>query len=99
MLIRDGRQCQGCAELDERLVLVHHRQRGVNRPRRLITLCRRCHPKVHRALQPRVGWPAILRELWREVHPGLAEQLEFSFYGAIVRREDADGQPGLFDAA
>jgi hypothetical protein len=81
ILARDGRQCQGCGELEERKVLVHHRSH-----RRLITLCRRCHPP-------------LLRQLWREQHPGLAEQRELAFGRAIASGEDAEVQASLFDAA
>jgi hypothetical protein len=72
VLARDGHCCP-CGAMDR--LLLHHRTPGVNRERRLKTLCRRCHPRVHLTLRPRFAFPPWLRELWREQHRGLPEQL------------------------
>jgi hypothetical protein len=45
------------------------------------TLCRRCHPRVHSTLRPSFSFPDWLRDLWREQHPDLAEQLLLPFAG------------------
>jgi len=99
VLARDGKQCQGCGELEERLLLVHHRKPGRNHRRLLVTLCRRCHVKVHRTWRPRFGFGGLLRELWREAHPDLAEQREFAFTGATRSAGVPEVQAPLFDAA
>lgn len=76
VLIRDGYQCQNCGELDARLVLVHHRRKGARDRKYLLTLCRRCHVRVHRTFRPGFHFLAnpLLRKLWREANPKLAEQ-------------------------
>lgn len=63
-----------------------------------MTLCRRCHAKVHRTLYPRFTFPAELRELWREAHPDQAEQLCFDL-SARFGHMPAEQQPALFEAA
>jgi hypothetical protein len=72
VLERD-RACRLCVA-GERLV-VHHRQPGLNRPDLQITLCRRCHLRVHR----RQGLPGFYSDLflrlWCEIHPDLPVQL------------------------
>lgn len=63
-----------------------------------MTLCRRCHAKVHRTLYPSFAFPAELRDLWREVHPGQAEQLCLALIPAQYGHMPAN-QPALFEAA
>jgi hypothetical protein len=64
-----------CAPLHRGLV-VHHRRPGSNRLATLITLCRACHPRVHRMWRPRYWFAStpLLRRLWREINPDLPEQ-------------------------
>jgi hypothetical protein len=100
VLSRDGHQCQSCGEMNERRILVHHRKPGRNgRPHLYITLCRRCHPRIHHTNRPGLAFAsvALLRVLWREVHPGVPEQRLLSFladdYEALVWE-----QPSLFPA-
>jgi hypothetical protein len=76
VLIRDGRLCCACGEVDPARLIVHHRRPGVHQMRLLLSLCRGCHARVHRTWRPRYGFPESLRTLWREQYPGLAEQLE-----------------------
>jgi hypothetical protein len=64
----------------------------------MISLCRRCHTKIHRTLRPRFTFPAELRPLWREVHPGQVEQLYFRFTTQFAPTIEAE-QPALFEAA
>lgn len=72
MIIRDGGRCVLCG--DERII-VHHRDAQI-----YVTLCVKCHPKIHRTLRPHYkALQGLARELWREQHPNLAEQIEFSF--------------------
>jgi DNA-directed RNA polymerase subunit RPC12/RpoP len=71
-LERDGYRCRNCGNADD--VLVHHRRPGVNVLRWLISLCRGCHSRVHATWRPWYGFPALLLQLWREIHPELAEQ-------------------------
>jgi hypothetical protein len=47
--------------------------------RYLITVCRRCHARIHRTRMLLKILPALLIELWREQHPDGVEQLAFDF--------------------
>lgn len=72
VLLRDG-CCQICLSVNQ--LVVHHRRPGTNRPGLHITLCLRCHARLHRRRQlPGVYCDLFLR-LWREVHPGALVQL------------------------
>lgn len=82
-LQRDGFACLGCGEPNFFCLLVHHRRRGVQSLRLFATLCRACHNRVHHSYQPAFFSP-FLRALWREQHPGLAEQIELGLYGLTV---------------
>jgi len=77
VLTRDG-CCQTCIAL-ERLVrnrlIVHHRRPGCNKPAAHITLCRRCHVRVHRRRQLPGFYSELFFRLWREQHPGAPAQL------------------------
>ena len=75
VLDRDRHRCRVCGG-GERLA-VHHRQPGVHSRDLLITLCVRCHARLHRLAALRRWVPRPLAELWPEVHPGVAVQLQF----------------------
>ena len=90
-LQRDGYQCQACGELDLAQLLVHHRRPGVHELRFLITLCRRCHTRVHHTWRPR--FLGFLRRLWREANPDMAEQRLL----ALLEAREAATQAELFD--
>lgn len=92
VLLRDGHQCRGCGSFD--IVLVHHRRPGVSVRRFLVTICRRCHVKVHFARRPRLAWSPFLLELWRELHPGVAENRRLAFVDPAA--ELGVNQAGLF---
>lgn len=83
VLARDGWRCRACAEIDD--LLVHHRRPGVNLMQWLITLCRACHLRVHHTWRPPAyRFDGLLRVLWREAQPDLAEQLQFRLQLAPV---------------
>jgi 5-methylcytosine-specific restriction endonuclease McrA len=95
ILSRDGAHCSACGRFQG--LVVHHRRPGANQARFLLTLCRRCHARLHRTFRPRYGFPVMLRVLWREQHRGLAEQRELALAG---EPEDwvAPEQAFLFEA-
>ena len=84
VLARDGGRCQGCGECraagkpDGSRLPVHHRLPGVHREELLVTFCAACHARVHRRLRQRSWLPEALIEFWREQHPDLPLQLQFS---------------------
>lgn len=65
----------------------------------MITLRRACHTRLHRTLRPGFDFPDFLRQLWREAHPGVAEQLCFQLSENIGHLEITEHQPALFEAA
>lgn len=75
VLARDGyaRCCGETADL-----LVHHRRPGWNQSRLMITLCRRCHARIHSTLRPSYGFPEELLAFWREIHRDVPVQLRLS---------------------
>ncbi len=77
---RDGRRCRACGRenLFGRWLHLHHRERGRSDEDSLVTLCARCHPRVHRLLRLRVWMPDFFVELWREQHPASPLQLQFA---------------------
>lgn len=83
VLARDGyRRCPpGCTTLKrgKRSIAVHHRVPGESDPKLMVTLCLACHAKVSRTLVVQADWPPLLRELWREQHPGGHEQTRLDF--------------------
>jgi hypothetical protein len=64
---------------------VHHRCPGKNRSHLLVTLCPRCHTRVHRlAAIPRRWLPELLVELWAEQHPSRPRQQQLPFAEALL---------------
>lgn len=96
VLERDSYRAQCCGAIED--LLVHHRRPGRNARRLMISLCRRCHARVHRTKYPRYTFPETLRELWREAHPDQAEQLCFRLTTHLSPENEA-AQPALFEAA
>ena len=80
--LRRDRQCLVCG-CDKRLI-VHHRRPGVNDARFFATLCRRHHVMIHRRRTPPFGISAFCRKLWRELRPGVPEQLELPFSRCVL---------------
>lgn len=73
VLTRDHRECRGCGSRE--LLIVHHRQPGVSKLSRLLTLCAACHARIERTQYLRRPLSEQLRRLWRELHPQAPEQL------------------------
>ena len=95
-LIRDGYLCRVCSEFDPALLLVHHRRPGVNELKYLLTLCRRCHARIHHTWRPSFFFASfeLLRRLWREVNADLAEQ---RLLALLPASGSASEQTPLFD--
>jgi hypothetical protein len=72
VLARDG-CCQVC--LAERPLVVHHRRPGTDRPALQITVCVRCHARLHRRRQLPGVYSDLFFLLWREQHPRVPAQL------------------------
>ena len=96
VLIRDGCACRICGEPDLEKLVVHHRKPGVDEMRHLITLCRRCHVRIHRTWRPSFVFLTfeLLRRLWREVNRNLAEQRLL----ALLSEDRRADQVSLFDS-
>jgi hypothetical protein len=78
VLDRDRRRCRICgAGNGGRRLHVHHREPGNPDPARLISLCARCHGRIHRLGAMRVWLPEAMVELWAEQHPAVPIQLQF----------------------
>jgi hypothetical protein len=80
ILKRDRFRCRVCG-VGRRLV-VHHRDDRNAKPL-LITLCIRCHVRLHRSRRLRYWVPEALLRLWRELHPAAPLQLQLPF--AVTR--------------
>ena len=76
ILKRDRFKCRVCG-VGRRLV-VHHRDER-NAKSLLITLCIRCHVRLHRSRRLRYWVPEALLGLWREQHPAVPLQLQLPF--------------------
>jgi hypothetical protein len=100
VLKRDGFRCRACGTGSP--LLVHHRATD-SEERSLITLCIRCHIRVHRWRWFRHLVPSTLVQLWTELHAGAPLQLQLPLRTAseIAVREGQFGklepsQPNLF---
>jgi hypothetical protein len=65
VLQRDRLRCRGCGA--QVSLVVHHRA-PQNQTQALITLCIRCHMRIHHSWGSRYWFPRILLRLWRELH-------------------------------
>ena len=81
ILKRDRFRCRVCG-VGRRLV-VHHRDERNAKPL-LITLCIRCHVRLHRSRRLRYWVPEAFLGLWRELHPDAPLQLQLPF-GVTIR--------------
>lgn len=81
VLDRDGYRCRVCdaSGRDKRSIIVHHRVPGRSVLHLMISLCPACHAKVHRTRAAVRLMPALLLELWRELHPKAHEQIALNF--------------------
>lgn len=73
LVLKRDRCCRVC--LQDQTLVVHHRQPGRNRPAVHITLCRRCHARVHHRHRLPGFYSPLFFRLWSEAHPGWAAQL------------------------
>lgn len=91
VLERDRLRCRACG--GRRRLLVHHRDQS-NEPDLLVTLCIRCHVRVHRSLGVRYWLSDLLLKLWRELHQHEPMQLQLAlrFVAKGERSEHALGQ-------
>ena len=76
ILKRDRFQCRACGAA--RRLVVHHRDERNAQPL-LITLCIRCHVRLHHSRRFHHWVPEALLELWRELHPDTPLQLQLPF--------------------
>jgi len=97
---RDRFCCQGCG-VKSRLV-VHHRSQD-NHDDALITLCIRCHVRIHRWRCLHHWAPGVLMKLWSELHRDAPVQLQLQFIpvipiphdcGTMSRSRSHSGQDG-----
>jgi hypothetical protein len=98
VLQRDRFRCCACGAA--RRLVVHHRD-GRNVKPLLITLCIRCHVRLHHSLHLRRWVPDALLGLWRELHPGAPLQLQLPFVMTIASAAGvrAEGRHGKLEAA
>jgi hypothetical protein len=82
VLERDRFRCRGCGKRSA--LVVHHRDRR-NRANLLVTLCVRCHIRIHRSSTLRYWFSEMLVRLWRELHPNDPVQLQLTFRNAEKR--------------
>ena len=75
VLERDRFRCRGCGVSSA--LVVHHRAPD-NQAASLITLCIRCHLRVHRSSGSRYWFPHVLLRLWRELHRREPVQLQLA---------------------
>jgi DNA-binding transcriptional LysR family regulator len=80
-ILRD-RVCLVCGADHE--LIVHHRRPPVTTIRLLATLCRRCHPRIHRWNCLPAWSSEFMRQLWRGANPETPEQLPLPIIGEIV---------------
>jgi hypothetical protein len=87
VLERDRFCCRGCGKRSA--LVVHHRDR-LNRVNLLVTLCIRCHLRIHRSSGLRYWFSEMLVRLWRELHPNDPVQLQLTFRDA-EKKEHSKG--------
>jgi hypothetical protein len=85
ILKRDRFACRACGAT--RRLVVHHRDERNAQPL-LITLCIRCHVRLHHSRRLRQWVPEALFELWRELHPSTPLQLQLPF---ATKKAPTDG--------
>ena len=84
---RDRFRCRGCGKRSA--LVVHHRDRR-NRTDLLVTLCIRCHIRIHHSSGWRYWFSETLVRLWRELHPSTPLQLQLTFRNA-EKKENSKG--------
>jgi hypothetical protein len=79
VLERDRLRCRACGARSH--LVVHHRD-GSNEPDGLVTLCIRCHTRIHCSSGLRHWLSGTLLRLWRELHRRDPVQLQLAFKNA-----------------
>lgn len=92
VLERDRFRCSACRT--RFALLVHHRDRS-NQTKSLITLCIRCHVRIHRSVGLRHWLSGRLLKLWRELHPSDPEQLQLAFKNSSKNQPERRQQKAL----
>ena len=97
VLQRDGHSCRVCHAPGnrKRSIVVHHRRPGLSVMRWMISLCPRCHARIHRTKVLTKYMPDLLLLLWRELHPVAPEQTHL-FQGGAAPREKGSLSAPLF---
>jgi hypothetical protein len=90
VLERDRFRCRGCGKRSA--LVVHHRDRH-NRANLLVTLCIRCHIRIHHSSGLQYCFSETLVRLWRELHPSAPMQLQLTFRNA----EKVENSKNLFE--
>ena len=99
VLERDQFSCRACGT--PRRLVVHHRS-GYNARQFLITLCIRCHVRLHHSRRLRRWVPEVLLALWRELNPSGPLQLQLPLELRASRskgREVRQSMRSSFDAS
>jgi hypothetical protein len=87
VLERDRFRCRGCGKRSA--LVVHHRDRH-NRENLLVTLCIRCHLRIHHSSGLRYWFSEMLARLWRELHPNAPMQFQLGFRN-VTKKEGLKG--------
>ena len=87
VLERDRLRCRACGARSR--LVVHHRD-GSNEPDGLVTLCIRCHTRIHRSSGLRHWLSGTLLRLWRELHRRDPVQLQLAFKNAAKKGSSED---------
>src|SRR6516164_7049679 len=87
VLKRDRFRCRGCGRRSA--LVVHHRDQN-NCVKLLVTLCIRCHIRIHRSSGWRYWFSEMLMRLWRELHPNAPMQLQLTL-GNTEKKENSRG--------
>ncbi len=89
VLERDRFRCRACGARSP--LVVHHRDRR-NQPESLVTLCIRCHMRIHRSSGFRYWFSAILMRLWRDLHPRDPVQLQLALKNAAKKHTSGNSR-------
>jgi len=84
VLERDRFRCRGCGKRRRWWSII---ATGCNRADLLVTLCIRCHMRIHHSSGWRYWFSEMLVRLWRELHPNDPVQLQLSFPNARKKEQ------------
>jgi hypothetical protein len=85
ILERDHHRCRACGAPSG--LVVHHRKEG-NQVESLVTLCVRCHMRIHHSLGLRYWLSGPLLRLWREWHRREPVQLQLALKSKGAVKDD-----------